>query len=215
LDAAAAADPGRTRRGRAARCRECRAQGAASGGWAAARHGAREGCRASRVPAAPPRISSADLFSSLTRSDPVYDRWPRRRTMARAKKKSKASRASSAKKTKRTAARKGASRKTAARKTARKGAAKKTAKKKSAKRAAGGAMRAAGGAKRSTGGRKSSAARRAPAAAPGAAPTHGGGMGAEGGAEMEHLGSDELIDEDADIDLGSDEGGGDDDLEGM
>jgi hypothetical protein len=33
--------------------------------------------------------------------------------------------------------------------------------------------------------------------------------------ELMPLGNDELIDEDADLDLGGDEGGGDDDLEGM
>jgi hypothetical protein len=44
-------------------------------------------------------------------------------------------------------------------------------------------------------------------------------MAGEGGGadneDVESLGSDELMDEDADIDLGGDEGGGDDDLEGM
>jgi hypothetical protein len=33
--------------------------------------------------------------------------------------------------------------------------------------------------------------------------------------EMIPLGNDELMDEDTDLDLGGDEGGGDDDLEGM
>src|SRR5205814_2936609 len=102
--------------------------------------------------------------------------------------------------------------------TARKGAAKRTAKKKtarSAKRPASSAKKSTGSAKKSTGSRKSSAARRAPAAAvPGAAaPAHGGAMD-EGTEEMESLSTDELIDEDAEIELGGDEGG-DDDLEGM
>jgi len=41
-----------------------------------------------------------------------------------------------------------------------------------------------------------------------------GGAGSERD-EMIPLGNDELMDDEADIDLGGDEGGGDDDLEGM
>src|SRR5262249_36251946 len=124
----------------------------------------------------------------------------RRRTMARAKKKSKGSRkrstksrkSSAARKVKRTArARAGASRKTSARKrTARKGAAK-------------------GSKKRSGSSRKSSTAARRPKAAPAAAePSKFVGATEPGSEGDEMLVTEELIEE-ADIDLGGDEGGDD------
>ena len=136
----------------------------------------------------------------------------------RGKKKSKASRkrsasgsrkSSAARKTRRAAgSRAGAARKSA-RKTAasRKGAAKRGAAKGAAKTAA----------KRRTSSRKPSAStRRAPARpAPGAAPMTDD-MLTGGHAEPEDLmggGSDELLDEDADLELGGEEGGSETDLD--
>ena len=125
----------------------------------------------------------------------------------RGKKKTK----SAARKTKRTVrSRAGASRKTSARKTA---SSRKPAAKRSAKRTARRTARPA--AKRSASSRKPpTAARRIPAQTAAIAPAFGGGIAGDEQDEIIILSTDELIDE-TDIDLGGDEGGGDDDLDGM
>ena len=126
---------------------------------------------------------------------------PRGKKKTKASRKRSASRSrktSAARKTKRTArSRAGAARKTSARKTAtpRRRAAKRPAKR-TAKRTA-----------------KPAARRRIPAQSAPSAPAFGGGMAGEPD-EIVILSTEELIDE-TDIDLGGDEGGGDDDLEGM
>ena len=124
----------------------------------------------------------------------------------RGKKKTK----NAARKTKRTArSRAGASRKTSARKTA---TSRKPAAKRSAKRTAKRTAKPA--AKRSASSRKpSTTARRIAKTAP-IAPAFGGGMAGGEPDEIIILSTDELLEE-TDIDLGGDEDGGDDDLEGM
>jgi len=124
----------------------------------------------------------------------------------RGKKKTK----SAARKTKRTArSRAGASRKTSARKTA---TTRKPAAKRSAKRTAKRTAKPA--AKRSASSRKPpTAARRIPAQTAPVVPAFGGMAGGEPD-EIIILSTDELLEE-TDIDLGGDEDGGDDDLEGM